>query len=282
MCGSLLYRPRHRGHAVPAIESRPTLGDPNPPSVSISTPLTVISPNGCRVRRVEQPAPRYWRGRGLRVRQPRFDGASEVEVTGTIRCQATIEYGLWAGVGQSNGNADNGTFFANNDNDQTSNNADAEGVGAYGPNFDPPVGISDDSPCSQSLSSYDVLVQQNRDSGDFEGDDQNDRSAVRGYGGYLGRERRPRSGAVHRRHADPGATTPTSSGFASTQSSGPREARGGRPGTAALSPLDGASLLGTFREPLLDHSGQVVPAYLFGQLRHGEGGEGARPVDFEL
>ncbi len=51
----------------------------------------------------------------------------------------------------------------------TDDPADAEGVGAFGPNFEPPVGMSDDQPCSQATSSYDVLVQQNRDSADFQG-----------------------------------------------------------------------------------------------------------------
>ncbi len=106
--------------------------------------------------------------------------ASSVEVTGQIRCQAAIDYGLIAAVGQDY--EENGTtvgvpapdtFLAGGAGGGVAGDgpagpdASAEGVGAFGPSFAPPAGISDDSPCSQSLSSYDIVVQQNRNSGDF-------------------------------------------------------------------------------------------------------------------
>ncbi len=55
------------------------------------------------------------------------------------------------------------TFQADEETGLPEDEASAEGVGAYGPN----AGNEDNSPCSQSLQSYDVTVQQNRDSGDF-------------------------------------------------------------------------------------------------------------------
>ena len=114
--------------------------------------------------------------RFLSVNNQLFGSASEVDVTGQIRCAASIDYGLIAAVAQDPNEDPFDTFGANNGeygNGPAGPNASAEGVGAFGPNFDPPVGINDDSPCSQSLSSYDVLVQQNRDSGDFFGTQNN-------------------------------------------------------------------------------------------------------------
>ncbi len=82
--------------------------------------------------------------------------ASEVEVTGDIRCQATIDYGLVVKVTQNP--PDTNSIDGDDDPDSSS-----EGVGAFGPN----QGNENNTPCSQSLQSFDVVVEQNRDSGDF-------------------------------------------------------------------------------------------------------------------
>jgi hypothetical protein len=104
----------------------------------------------------------------LSVDEPLSGTPDAVEVTGQIDCQAGIEYGLVIGVAQrEQGNAPNGTFVQNQNPAEDEEQA-AEGVGAWGPNFAPPVGVSDDNPCSQTTRSWDVVVQQNRGSDDFQ------------------------------------------------------------------------------------------------------------------
>ncbi len=87
--------------------------------------------------------------------------ASTVDVSGQIRCTTEIDYGLIVGVAQDPPSPE--VFFSDPESGEHLN-ASVEGVGAYGPN----QGNEDNTPCSQSLQSWDVTVQQNRDSGDFE------------------------------------------------------------------------------------------------------------------
>ncbi len=97
--------------------------------------------------------------------------ATAAEVSGTISCTTTIEYGLVGKVSQGedgtdpaqeNGSPSDGSGASDND-------EDVEGVGAFGPNSDP--GNNPNSPCSTSNQSWEIVIQNNRDSGPYENGD---------------------------------------------------------------------------------------------------------------
>ncbi len=81
--------------------------------------------------------------------------ADGVVLQGEITCAASLEYGLIAKVTQPPGAAG-----PNSD-----SNGDAEGVGAFGPNF---AGVDDDQPCGTSAKAFDLAVQKNAESEDFD------------------------------------------------------------------------------------------------------------------
>ena len=88
--------------------------------------------------------------------------AETAEVEGVIRCTTTIEYGLVLKVSQNG--PDGATDPAPNPPSDT-NDSDAEGVGAFGPNANP--GNNPNSPCNTNLKSWDLVVERDRDSDTF-------------------------------------------------------------------------------------------------------------------
>jgi hypothetical protein len=88
--------------------------------------------------------------------------AETVEVSGTIRCTTTIEYGLVAVVAQDPAEGD--VFGSDPETGEPGGDADVEGVGAFGPN----QGNEANSPCTTNIQDYEVTVQRNRDSGTFQ------------------------------------------------------------------------------------------------------------------
>jgi hypothetical protein len=82
--------------------------------------------------------------------------AGTAEISGTISCTTTIEYGLILKVTQLPPDVDE---------DQTRGfeNSDVEGVGAFGP----ASGNSPNSPCSTNIQSWELVVQRNRNSAGY-------------------------------------------------------------------------------------------------------------------
>jgi hypothetical protein len=106
----------------------------------------------------------------LSIDDPITGTAETVEVSGSISCTTSIEYGLVVGVAQNTNGAGvspGANTFKSNDATGAPNLAaepDAQGVGAFGPN----QGNEDNSPCSSSTQDYEVTVQRNRDSETFQ------------------------------------------------------------------------------------------------------------------
>lgn len=115
-----------------------------------------------------------------------FSDRQGVLVDGTIFCSdgrntdgqpgdedtLAIDYGLWIKVKQNpNGENIDTAEGSKTGSGTSSGNAAAEGVGAFGPDFDPPAGISDDQPCTNEGTSYDAVVFRNLGSGFFQEDD---------------------------------------------------------------------------------------------------------------
>jgi hypothetical protein len=84
--------------------------------------------------------------------------ATAAEISGDITCTTTIEYGIVLHVAQDDA-SDAWSQDADND-------ADVEGVGAFGPNSDP--GNNPNSPCSTSNQDWELVVQVNRDSDPYQ------------------------------------------------------------------------------------------------------------------
>jgi hypothetical protein len=86
-----------------------------------------------------------------------FQGtATAAEISGDITCTTSIEYGIVLHVAQ---NPFDAAWSQDADED-----ADTEGVGAFGPN----QGNEDNSPCSTSNQDWELVVQVNRDSDPYE------------------------------------------------------------------------------------------------------------------
>ncbi len=88
--------------------------------------------------------------------------AEQVEVSGSVSCAVSIEYGVivkvtqppeLATLGELSGSPDTATG--------EQGDATAEGAGAFGPNFE---GIQDDNPCGTDDTDYEVVVQLNEGS----------------------------------------------------------------------------------------------------------------------
>jgi hypothetical protein len=84
--------------------------------------------------------------------------ATAAEISGDITCTTTIEYGIVLHVAQDDA-SDAWSQDADND-------AEVEGVGAFGPNSDP--GNNPNSPCSTSNQDWELVVQVNRDSDPYQ------------------------------------------------------------------------------------------------------------------
>ena len=84
--------------------------------------------------------------------------ATAAQISGSIVCTTTIEYGLVVKVAQ---NEPDGAFAQGGGND-----SDTEGVGAFGPS----QGNEANSPCSTSNQNWEVVVQNNRDSDPYQDD----------------------------------------------------------------------------------------------------------------
>ncbi len=103
----------------------------------------------------------------LSVDEPLSGSSDAVEVTARLTAGRDRVRPRRRGCAAWQGNAPDGTFVQNQNPAEDEEQA-AEGVGASGPNFAPPAGVSDDNPCSQTIRSWDVVVQQNRGSDDFQ------------------------------------------------------------------------------------------------------------------
>jgi hypothetical protein len=92
--------------------------------------------------------------------------ATDAEVSGTISCTTSIEYGLVGKVSQEEFGTDPAQTEGSpsNGSGATTNNQDVEGVGAFGPN----QGNEANSPCSTSVQGWEIVIQNNRDSGPYE------------------------------------------------------------------------------------------------------------------
>ncbi len=105
----------------------------------------------------------------LSIDDPITGTAETVEVSGSISCTTSIEYGLVVGVGAEHQRVRD---VHRREHVQVERRhrraelpeADAQGVGAFGPN----QGNEDNSPCSSSTQDYEVTVQRNRDSATFQ------------------------------------------------------------------------------------------------------------------
>ena len=115
--------------------------------------------------------------------------ATTAEVSGTISCTTTIEYGLVGKVAQDED--DDPAVPDGGDGRATNNDEPVEGVGAFGPN----QGNDPNSPCSTNIQSWEIVIQNNRDSGPYEDGGMGQLRVRR----HLGEQRRPRPGPVHRR-----------------------------------------------------------------------------------
>lgn len=91
--------------------------------------------------------------------------AQQVTVSGQVQCVSGVEYGVVAKVTQPPETATLGELTDQPETGTgTQGDADAEGVGAYGPDASD---ITDDNPCDGSAKDYDVVVQVNEGSDDF-------------------------------------------------------------------------------------------------------------------
>jgi hypothetical protein len=90
--------------------------------------------------------------------------ATDAEVSGTISCTTSIEYGLVGKITQDDNGTDPAFPDGGDGSGATSNNEPVEGVGAFGPN----QGNEANSPCSTSNQSWEIVIQNNRDSGPYE------------------------------------------------------------------------------------------------------------------
>jgi hypothetical protein len=99
--------------------------------------------------------------RNLSVTDPLQGTAELAEVSGSIRCTTTIQYGLVVGVAQP---TTEGAFdFIPETGEPEVEEPEVQGVGAFGPN----AGNEANSPCSTTLQDWEVVVERNRDSGTY-------------------------------------------------------------------------------------------------------------------